>query len=367
MNKTPQSSRLQVGIFGQVNAGKSSLFNAFCDTDIAIVSAQPGTTTDYVQKSMELIPFGPIVLYDTAGLGDETPLGRQRVDKTLKLLNRIDFALYVASEGDNCYKDFKSALEKKNIPHMVVQRGDDIIQLKHALAEQLSAIKIDDDSILGGLSPGATVLMVCPIDSAAPKGRLILPQAQLIRDCLDNGIMAHVVTEKNIGAAFAVLRRVDLVVTDSQVFDLVAEKVPQDIPLTSFSILMARQKGKIEVLLEGIKAIDGLAVGDKVLISEVCTHNRTHEDIGHVKIPAALGKLVGGDLSFDFTAGRDFPEDLSQYKLIIHCGACMITSREMKGRIASAQEAGVPITNYGLFLAHASGILERSVAPLGHI
>jgi len=226
----------------------------------------------------------------------------------------------------------------------------------------LSSIKKDDDTILGNLLPsGPTVLMIVPIDSAAPKGRLILPQAQLIRDCLDNGIMAHVVTEKDIESALANLRQVDLVVTDSQVFGLAASKIPQEIPLTSFSILMARQKGKIDVLLEGIKAITKLKPGDKILISEVCTHNRTHEDIGHVKIPTALRKLVGGELEFDFTAGRDFPDDLSQYALIIHCGACMITSREMKNRITDAQEAGTPITNYGLFLAHANGILERSI------
>jgi len=383
MNKTPQSNRLQVGIFGKTNAGKSSLFNALCETDIAIVSPQPGTTTDYVRKAMELTPFGPIVLYDTAGLGDETILGQKRVSKTLKLLNRIDFVLYVECDEDDCYDGFKALLEKKQIPHMIVHSYDNIAELKKNLIQCLSAIKRDDETILGDLLPtGSTVLMVVPIDSAAPKGRLILPQAQLIRDCLDNGIMAYVVTENDIEAAFANLKRVDLVVTDSQVFRLVASKTPPEIPLTSFSILMAKQKGKIEVLLEGIEAVNKLKAGDKVLISEVCTHNRTHEDIGREKIPAALHRLCQGDgspdtlnmrqrgcqenrpLDIDFTTGRDFPEDLSVYDLIIHCGACMITSREMQNRIRDAREARVPITNYGLFLAYANGILERSIEVL---
>ena len=362
MNKTPQSNRLHVGIFGKTNAGKSSLFNAICETDIAIVSAQPGTTTDYVQKSMELAPFGPIVLYDTAGLGDDTLLGRQRVNKTLKLLNRIDFALYVACKDDDCYDGFRALLEKKNIPHIVIHRYNNIAELKATIAHHLSAIKSDNDTLLGGLlPPGSTVLLVVPIDSAAPKGRLILPQAQLIRDCLDNGIMAHVATQNEIDTALANIKKIDLVVTDSQVFGLVAAKIPPEIHLTSFSILMARQKGKIDVLLDGLNAIEKLKPGDRILISEVCTHNRTHEDIGHVKIPAALRKIAGEELLFDFTAGRDFPDDLSRYALIIHCGACMITSREMKNRIADAMEAKVPITNYGLFLAYANGILKRCI------
>jgi len=404
-NNVPQSNRLHVGIFGETNAGKSSLFNALTGTDISIVSDLSGTTTDSVQKAMELNPFGPIVLIDTAGMGDDSPLGRQRMEKTQKILNRVDFALYVMDAAkiagaQRCYKEFKAAA--KNIPHLVVvtksenqdslyamaktfsltegrcvpavcisiHQQDTIDALKKIMVQKLSEIKNDSEkSLLGDLlSSCATVLMVVPIDSGAPKGRLILPQAQLIRDCLDNGFMAHVVTEKEIGAALQNLKHVDLIVTDSQIFGKVVQEVPPDILLTSFSILMARQKGDIKILISGIKALAGLKKhGGKVLISEVCTHNRSHEDIGHVKIPAALRKIAGDGLSFDFTTGRDFPEspeDLRQYSLIIHCGACMITPKEMQNRIASAQEAGVPITNYGLFLAYINGILDRSIEIL---
>ena len=393
MNNTPQSNRLHVGIFGETNAGKSSLFNALTGTDISIVSDLPGTTTDPVVKAMELLPFGPIVLMDTAGLGDESDLGRQRMEKTNKQLNRIDLALYLvdttAESGKDeavCdkYKEFKEQLAKKQIPHILVKtkadtdfeesgmavsvhRQESIDKLKKAIADKLSNIKQDNGTLLGDLLPaGSTVLMVAPIDSEAPKGRLILPQSQLIRDCLDNGIMACVVTVSGIKQAISSLEKVDLVVTDSQVFGQVAELVPPEIRLTSFSILMARQKnGDISPLLEGIKAIENLKENDNVLISEVCTHNRTHEDIGRVKIPAAISKIAGCKLNFEFTTGRDFMEDLSKYALIIHCGACMITPTEMQRRITAAKQANVPITNYGLFLAHVSGVLSRSTEILG--
>ena len=364
--KTPQNNRLHVGIFGETNAGKSSLFNALTEADNSIVSDIPGTTTDFVQKAMELTPFGPIVLIDTAGLGDETALGQKRMEKTYKLLDRIDFAIYVV-DGSDMRAEFAAQLDKRQIPHMVVAKTETVTKVKQTLICHLSKIKKDLETLLGGLlPPGATVLMVTPIDSAAPKGRLILPQSQLIRDCLDNGFISCVVTEKELPQALQNLKKIDLAVTDSQVFGLVNQLLPPDIMLTSFSILMARQKGNIETLLDGLKAVSRLKDTDKILISEVCTHNRTHEDIGRVKIPAALGKITGRTLSFDFTTGHDFPEisELSQYALIIHCGACMITPREMKSRIATAQEADVPITNYGLFLAHASGILDRSIEIL---
>ena len=375
MNSTPQSNRLHVGIFGETNVGKSTLFNALTETDIAIVSDLPGTTTDPVQKAMELLPFGPIVLIDTAGLGDETPLGRQRIEKTLKLLDRIDFAIYVTVRSSDTsynenYKKFASMLDEKNIPHILVTRDVDINEIKKTMVERLSDIKSTNkdgtDTLLGGLlPPGATVLMVCPVDTEAPKGRLVLPQNQLIRDCIDNGFMAYVITENEIEQALSNLRKVDLVVTDSKVFGLVAKVVPPDIKLTSFSILMARQKGDIEVLLKGLEAVESFKKnGGKVLISEVCTHNRTHEDIGRVKIPALLRKLNGYEVDFDFTVGHDYPDDLSEYDLIIHCGACMITPREMKNRISAAEATGVPITNYGLFLAHTAGILDRSIEVL---
>jgi len=359
MNTTPQSNRLHVGIFGDTNAGKSSLFNALTNTDIAIVSDTPGTTTDSVQKSMELLPFGPIVLIDTAGLNDTSELGRQRVDKALKILKRVDFAIYVGESG---YDEFT---KKASCPHMQVISFD-IKQIKETLAKRLSEIQKDSDSLLAGLlKPGSTVLMVAPIDSEAPKNRLILPQAQLIRDCLDNGFFAIVVTEKEVEEAIKKFKDIDLVVTDSQVFGLVSQIVPTEIKLTSFSILMARQKGDIESLLEGLKAIPKLKDNDKILMAEVCTHTNTHEDIGRVKIPAALQKMTGKKLDFEFVTGRDFPDDLSEYAMIIHCGACMITAREMQNRIESALDAGIPITNYGLFLAQANGILSRSIEILG--
>ena len=398
MTTTPQGNRLHVGIFGETNAGKSSLFNALIGTDTSIVSRESGTTTDHVQKALELVPFGPIVLIDTAGLGDKTSLGRQRMEKTQAVLDRIDFAIYVVEatgEPGPMYEEFKNRLKARQTPHLLVltkcdtggslidtggsvidtrlavsvHQKDTIKRLRQALVEALSELKGDADSsslsLLGGLLPaGSTVLMVMPVDSAAPKGRLILPQAQLIRDCLDNGFMAYSVTEKEIAQALANIKKVDLVVTDSQVFGLVAESVPKDIMLTSFSILMTRQKARndMQVLIDGINAIKAhkLKDNDKILIAESCTHTRTHEDIGQVKIPAALRKITGKDFEIKFTAGRDYPADVSEYALIIHCGACMITQREMQNHIDLAKKANVPITNYGLFLAHASGILDRS-------
>jgi len=391
--KTPQSNRLHVGIFGETNAGKSSLFNALVNTDISIVSEESSTTTDSVQKAMELLPFGPIVLIDTAGLNDSTTLGQKRLEKTKKIVERIDLALYVIDASKinasiAAYNEFAAMLKDRDIPHILaitksdipdsaadhqlthaisvsIHESNTIDNLKQAMVRELSAIKDDAETLLGDLlPPGSTVVMVVPIDSAAPKGRLILPQVQLIRDCLDNGNMVHISTEKELPLMLANLKHVDLVVTDSQAFGQVSQIVPKEIKLTSFSILMARQKGDINTLLEGIKAVANLQNGDKILISEVCTHSRTHEDIGQVKIPAALRKLTGKELELEFTQGRDFPEDLHQYAMIIHCAGCMITPREMKNRIKTAKDAGVPITNYGLFLAHAAGVLERSVEIL---
>ena len=388
-------NRLQVGIFGETNAGKSSLFNALTNTNIAIVSDESGTTTDAVQKTMELAPFGPITLIDTAGLNDETTLGTKRLEKTTAIINRIDLAIYVIDAARiklsiDLYNDFAKKLTTVNTPHILavtksdvadsigakslpsaaisvsIHESDTIDKLKKLMVQELSQIKTDDGSLIGDLiPPGSTVLLVAPIDSAAPAGRLILPQVNLLRDCLDHGITAHIATVDTLPNAMANLKKIHLVVTDSQVFSAVEKIIPQDMPLTSFSILMARQKGDIEVLLKGINAIQNLTDGDNVLIAEVCTHSRTHEDIGQVKIPAALKKLTGGkNLNITFTQGRDYPIESGNFALIIHCAGCMISRKEKMNRIKAAQDAGIPITNYGLFLAHASQILERSTGIL---
>ena len=397
MTTTPQSNRLTVAIFGRRNAGKSTLFNAVTGSDIAIVSDTPGTTTDPVVKSMELLPFGPIVLIDTAGLDDDGLLGKARVKKTESILNRTDLAIYVIDALDPAledYEDFARTLSNRNLPCLpVITKGsnvpaseiealmrhlpgsipvcvnhpDEVDGLKSEMSRHLQLLKnrLGRDLIEGLLPAGAVVAMVVPLDSAAPAGRLILPQVQLLRACLDNGIRCHVSTEKDLPQAISELARLDLVVTDSQAFKIVASIVPEHIPLTSFSILLSRQKGNLPLLAEGIKAVSTLKAEDKVLIAETCTHGRTHEDIGRVKIPGLLTRLAGPNIQIDFMTGRDYPDDLRDYALIIHCGGCMISRTEMLNRLRTARTQGVPITNYGVFLAYAGGILERSLALPG--
>ena len=370
MNKTPRANRPHIGIFGEINAGKSHLFNALTGSDTAIVSNTPGTTTDPVFKSMELIPAGPVVFIDTAGIDDDSDLGRKRIEKTMKVLNRVDLALFVknpseSEKSNTVYNDFKSLMEERDIPYIVAEREDTVDEIKKSIIDHLSQIKPETETMIGDLLPqGSSVLVIIPSDSAAPKGRLILPQSQLIRDCLDHDIAVHVVNLNNIQSTMQNIKTIDLVITDSQIFDRVASLIPQDIKLTSFSILMARQKGDITELTKGINAVKGLRGGDKILIAEVCTHNRTHEDIGRVKIPAALQKITGMSFDFDFAAGGDFPGSLSEYALIVHCGGCMVTKRDIINRIKKAKSNNVPITNYGLLLAYASGILERSMEVL---
>lgn len=385
--KTPQSNRPYVVIYGQTNSGKSSLFNAIVNYDAAIVSATPGTTTDPITKSMELLPFGPIVLVDTAGLNDESTLGAKRQMRTKEMLSRTDFALYAidfADFNEKEYENFKELLEEQDIPHLTVftkadlygekedipeydncvkmstKNAESVDILKEEIAKRLEAIAGKEEPLVGSLVPkGGMVVLVCPIDSEAPKGRIILPQVQTIRDCLDHGIRCMVVTPDNLAHTLKEAPKVNLVVTDAKVFKEVAEIVPQDTPLTAFSILMARQKGDIEVLIKGVKAVSALQDGAKILIAEACTHNRTHEDIGQVKIPAMIRKITGKELHFSFACGREFPEDLSSYQLIIHCGSCMITRKETMHRIGKAVAANVPITNYGVLQAYGSGILDR--------
>ena len=368
MSGTPQANRPHIGIFGETNAGKSFLFNALTGSETAIVSDIAGTTTDPVFKAMELTSFGPVVFIDTAGFGDESELGRKRIKKTMNIINRVDLAVFIKNPGssdNNVLSEFKTLMKENNIPFILTSRDDSADALRKEIISHLRQIKAEPETMIGGLLPrGSTVLLIIPSDSAAPKGRLILPQSQLIRDCLDHDIQVHAANLNNIGAALDNIKKIDLAVTDSQVFDRAASIIPSEIKLTSFSILMARQKGGISELTAGIGAISNLRDGDKILVTEVCTHNRTHEDIGRVKIPAALKKITGKVFDFDFAASGDFPDDLTRYAMIVHCGGCMITKKAMIYRIKKANGDNVPITNYGLLLAYASGILERSMEVL---
>lgn len=394
MNKTPNSNRLHIGIFGNRNAGKSSLFNAIIGQDIAVVSEIEGTTTDPVFKAMELIPFGPVVWIDTAGLDDSGILGSLRVDKTKKILERTDFALYVMDgerpdfEG---YEQMKGIFKRFNIPHLLVvnkqdamtddsfkqidltydekmiistKKLSDIHHLNTLIMEKLKGIE-EEEVLVGDLLPyGSTVVLVVPIDSEAPKGRIILPQVQIIRDCLDHGIKCHVVRDTELLETLNDLSHIDLVITDSQAFKEVAKIVPESIPLTGFSILFSRQKGDLKKLLSGIDALKMLKSDSKILISETCTHNHSHEDIGRVKIPRLIHSHLHENIQIDYSMGHDFPQDLSKYDLVIHCGACMVNRKTMLYRIDQTQNVDVPITNYGLTLAYFSGILDRSIEIL---
>lgn len=388
MEKTPLAFRTHVSIFGNTNAGKSSLFNKLLGSDTAIVSNKRGTTTDPVTKAMELIPYGPIALCDTAGFGDSTELGDLRTKKTGKILDRTDFAIYTADCKDfdeEAYKSFKAEFDRRHIGHLLVFTKSDlgigdlkdkypdsaavsvyddksIDHLKEILQKRLSEIAPKEQTMIGDLLPeGATIVHVIPIDSEAPKGRLILPQVQLLRDCLDHGMTSIAVRDTKLLDTIEKYReKIDLVVTDSQAFSFVSLVVPDDIPLTSYSMLMARMKGDLKPLIDGAAAIDNLHDGSRILMAEACTHNSSHEDIGRVKIPKLLKKKTGKSLEFDFYANYDFPKNLTDYDLIIHCGGCMINSRAMASRIAFAKDAGVPITNYGVVIAYANGILDRA-------
>ena len=387
MSNTPIAFRTHVSVFGNTNAGKSALFNAITGQDMVIVSDKAGTTTDPVTKAMELLPYGPIALTDTAGLGDSTEIGAQRMEKTKKILDKTDFAIYAAdcsAFDEASYLKAKEIFEKRKIGHMLVFTKSDlgmgtlakkypdavfvsvkdsgsIENLKNVLQSHLSKLSEKEQTMIGDLLPkGSTVVMVIPIDSEAPKGRIILPQVQFLRDCLDHGIKAVATRDTELTETLEELNRIDLVVTDSQAFKYVSSVVPEKIPLTSFSMMMARMKGDLKALSEGAAAIDSLKDGSKILMAEACTHNSSHEDIGRVKIPALLRKYTNKNLSFDYYVHHDFPDNLSEYDLVIHCGGCMINSRSMNNRIEFCRESGVPITNYGVVIAYVNGILERS-------
>ncbi len=388
LNQTPSGERVTIGLFGRRNAGKSALINALTGQSLAIVSDVAGTTTDPVSKAMELLPLGPVTVIDTPGLDDEGELGRMRVERTYGVLNRTDIAVIVidATRGMGEWEEKLLALiREKGIPHVIAWnqsdregaappvegaiavsalRGDGIEELRGAIASFTDNGKVR--RIISDLvQSNDIVVLVTPIDSAAPKGRLILPQQQTIRDLLDGGAMPLVCRETELSAALSSLAGPPrMVVTDSQAFGYVAGIVGPQIPLTSFSMLMARYKGNFADAVAGARAIDSLKPGDRVLISEGCSHRRQCGDIGSVKLPNWLKKKVGGELSFTFTSGGDFPQDFDGFRLVIHCGGCMLTEREMLHRYKTAKAAGIPITNYGVAIAHLHGILDRAAAPL---
>ncbi|MBD5116553.1 MAG: [FeFe] hydrogenase H-cluster maturation GTPase HydF [Ruminococcaceae bacterium] len=388
LNDTPSANRLHIGFFGRRNAGKSSLVNAVTGQDIALVSDIAGTTTDPVYKSMELLPLGPVMIIDTAGLDDEGELGQLRVKKTNNVLNKTDIAVLTvpAEEGLTDFdRELLAKIQKKQIPFIIAYNKSDLGVSKsigadesslfvsaktgeniNELKERIGRLAKTDDTklkLVGDLlKPSDIAVLVVPIDSSAPKGRLILPQQQTIRDILEANAVSVVIKETEIKETLAVLgKKPAMVITDSQAFKRVASDTPLDIPLTSFSILMARFKGFLETAVKGAAAIDGLKDGDTVLISEGCTHHRQCEDIGTVKLPKWLKEYTGKELNIKTTSGTEFPDELSEYSLVIHCGGCMLNEREMKYRMQCANDAGVPFTNYGTAIAHINGILKRSI------
>ena len=382
-----KSMRLHIGVFGRTNVGKSSLLNRITNQEISIVSELAGTTTDVVEKSMELLPVGPVTFLDTAGLDDNTELGEKRIEKTMKIINRIDVAVIVCDyNGLDAYEqELIAKFDELKIPYLIVENKCDIkkseiegfknvlytsvkddeslvFRFKEALVKLLPDDFVNSPKIAGDLvPPKSTVILVVPIDKEAPKGRIILPQVQTIRDLLDSDCLSYVVKETELKQALENLKTPPaLVVTDSQAFKQVSEIVPENIPLTSFSILFARLKGNLDEFIKGAEAIENLKDGDMVLILESCTHHAIEDDIGRVKIPNLLRKKTGKNLVIHNYAGHDFP-DLKDYKLIIHCGACMTNRREVLSRILIAGQSGVPITNYGIIISYCLGILPRAV------
>ncbi len=393
LNSTPSAERVHIGFFGRRNAGKSSVVNAVTGQELAVVSDVKGTTTDPVQKAMELLPVGPVMIIDTPGIDDEGQLGEQRVRKTKQILNKTDVAVLVVDKTigiTSVEEELLHIFQEKNIPYVVAfnkqdlsngsvpdedyaidisaKNGFHITELKEKIVG-LAGTEEPKRKIVGDIiNPSDFVVLVVPIDKAAPKGRLILPQQQTIRDILDSDAAAIVVKEYELKKTLEQLgKKPSLVITDSQVFAKVSEDTPRDIPLTSFSILFARYKGNLKTVVQGAAAIERLKDGDKVLISEGCTHHRQCDDIGSVKLPKWLKNYTGKELQIELSSGTEFLEDLSGYKLIIHCGGCMLNEREMKYRQKCAGDQNVPITNYGIAIAYMQGILRRSVEIFPHI
>lgn len=396
MNESPRGERVHIAIFGRRNAGKSSILNALTGQDLAVVSDVKGTTTDPVYKAMELLPLGPVVMIDTPGLDDVGDLGAMRVAQAQKVLRKADIVIMVCDATQPfCEIEEKliQSVKERNLPAVVVWNKVDLLSETVALArkdipkeyrqvmvcaktgegvEQLKEILAamapnegDMRPLVGDLiDPSDLVVMVVPIDSAAPKGRLILPQQQVIRDVLDHGAIAVVTKESELKSTLASLGKPPrMVITDSQAFGCVSKDTPDEIALTSFSILMARYKGDLPALVQGVKTVEALQNGDRILISEGCTHHRQCDDIGTVKIPRWLKEYTGKELVFETSSGTGFPDDLSSYRMIVHCGGCMLNRKEMSFRIQAAQDAGVPIVNYGVLIAYLKGILWRSLGP----
>ena len=400
LNATPSSERVHIGIFGKRNAGKSSLINAITGQNLAIVSEAKGTTTDPVYKAMELLPLGPVMIIDTPGIDDEGVLGNLRIQKAYQVLNKTDIALVIidAAVGPSA-EDLRliKRINAKKIPLLIVinkcetinedkktayqallsngkllfvsaEQKLNIFELKEAIAQTVPADENKAQIVADLLSPSDFVVLVVPIDSAAPKGRLILPQQQTIRDILEADAAAIVVKENELTNTLQNLgKRPKLVITDSQVFKKVAAETPADILLTSFSILFARYKGNLQTSVQGVTALESLEDGDKILIGEGCTHHRQCDDIGTVKLPRWIKEYTGKNPEFIFTSGTEFPLNLSPYKMIIHCGACMLNEREMQYRIKCAADQNIPFTNYGITIAYINGILKRTVEPFPQI
>ncbi len=389
LNKQVSAERLHISFFGIRNAGKSSLVNAITDQNMSVVSDVKGTTTDPVRKAMELLPLGPVVIIDTPGIDDEGDLGRLRVEKAASVLNKTDIAVLVTDATRDLLPqelELIKSFNDRNISYITAYNKSDLLEhipaadensiyvsaahnknireLKDMIASLAKTCKADKRIIADLISPNDVIVLVVPIDSAAPKGRLILPQQQTIRDILDTGAACMVTRETELEKTLASLsQKPKLVVTDSQVFEYVNRVVPKDIMLTSFSILFANYKGDLKQAVKGVATLDKLKDGDTILISEGCTHHRQCEDIGTVKIPAWIRNHTGKELAFEFTSGGDFPGDISQYTLVVHCGGCMLNEKEMKYRIKHCTENAIPVTNYGIAIAHMHDILKRSLEP----
>ena len=393
LNDTPSGERVHIGFFGRRNAGKSSLVNAVTGQELAVVSQTRGTTTDPVSKAMELLPVGPVVIIDTPGFDDEGALGELRVRKTRQVLNRTDVAVLVADSTEGlkeCDRELIALFRQKEIPYLIAWNKCDLLteipeesaseiyvsaterihieELKEKIA-RLGKTEENKLMLVGDLiHPGDLVVLVIPIDKAAPKGRLILPQQQVIRDILEAEAAAVCVKEYELRETLDKFREPPaLVITDSQVFAKVSADVPPEIPLTSFSILMTRYKGLLDMAVRGVAAVEKLQDGDTVLIAEGCTHHRQCDDIGSVKIPRWLKNYTGKKLNIELCSGREFPDDLSKYALIIHCGGCMLNEREVRYRMKCAADQQVPITNYGIAIAYMQGILKRSIGIFPHL